>query len=102
MGCCCSKKKNESKNPVAKTLTEAEKAILMANTGFSSQEIDEWHAGFLRDTPSGQLNKKQFIKEYRRFYPKGEPDEFCQHVFRIFDSDKNGFIGNNSEYKIFT
>jgi Ca2+-binding EF-hand superfamily protein len=84
------------KEPAAppKPLTENETAMLLANTNFSRQEIEEWHAGFMRDCPNARLNKKQFVNEYKKFYPNGQPDEFCEHVFRIFDADKNGFIGN--------
>lgn len=47
------------------------------------------------------MNKKEFIKAYRKFYPHGQPDSFCEHVFRVFDADGNGFIGRiKSEQKI--
>ena len=26
------------------------------------------------------------------FFPNGNAEEFCDHVFRTFDRDKNGFI----------
>jgi Ca2+-binding EF-hand superfamily protein len=92
------KKKSDGKNGAEaaaayKPLSEAERAMLLANTNFSVQEIEEWHRGFLRDCPSARLNKKQFVKEYKKFYPSGQPDEFCEHVFRIFDADQNGYIG---------
>lgn len=32
------------------------------------------------------------MREYKKFYPYGAPDEFCEHVFRIFDLDHNGYI----------
>jgi len=29
---------------------------------------------------------------YKMFFPSGNAEEFCDHVFRTFDMDKNGFI----------
>lgn len=29
---------------------------------------------------------------YKMFFPNGNAEEFCDHVFRTFDRDKNGFI----------
>ena len=29
---------------------------------------------------------------YKMFFPSGNAEEFCDHVFRTFDMDKNGYI----------
>ena len=29
---------------------------------------------------------------YKLFFPSGNAEQFCDHVFRTFDTDKNGFI----------
>lgn len=29
---------------------------------------------------------------YKMFFPSGNAVEFCDHVFRTFDMDKNGYI----------
>ncbi len=47
------------------------------------------------DCPSGQLSKKKFIEVYKQFYPNGKAEKFCEHVFRTFDRDSNGYIGIN-------
>ena len=48
------------------------------------------------------MNKKEFIQAYKKFYPQGKPDSFCEHCFRVFDADSNGFIGlyQTKEWKI--
>lgn len=38
--------------------------------------------GFLRDCPSGKLDKKKFIDVYKQFYPQGKADSFCKSVER--------------------
>ncbi|CAF4033367.1 unnamed protein product [Rotaria sordida] len=40
--------------------------ILTANAKLTEQEIREWHTDFLRQYPSGTLNKKTFIDYYQK------------------------------------
>merc|ERR1711994_166491 len=44
------------------------------------------------DCPEGKLSPVAFIRIYNKCFPSGNAKEFCEHVFRTFDSDKNGFI----------
>ena len=52
-------------------------------------------ANFLlkRDFPNGKLDKNEFRKVYKSFYYTGDPDTFCENVFRVFDQDGNETIG---------
>lgn len=61
-------------------------------TYFDRRELQQWYKGFLRDCPSGKLTKTEFIKIYKQFFPFGDPTEFSNYVFEVFDSDKNGVI----------
>jgi len=65
---------------------------LMENTSYSESVIKEWYNGFISDCPSGKLSQPAFIKIYAKFFPSGNATEFCEHIFRTFDSDKNGYI----------
>lgn len=80
----------------ASKLGEDEIQLLLANTSFSREEILTWHAGFLKDCPKGQLDKKKFIEVYKVFYPQGKADKFCSHVFKVFDTDGKFIADNNN------
>ncbi|CAF0765084.1 unnamed protein product [Rotaria sordida] len=78
--------------PVSTELTDKQIALLKANTKFTEKEIREWHAGFIRDCPSGKLDKKKFVEVYKQFYPQGKPENFCKYAFDTFDSNNDGAI----------
>jgi hypothetical protein len=50
------------------------------------------YKGFLKDCPSGQLDKNEFSRIYKQFFPFGDPGQFADYVFNVFDNDKNGTI----------
>ena len=50
------------------------------------------YKSFLKDCPSGRLDKAEFVGIYKHFFPFGDPVDFAGHVFRVFDKDKNGII----------
>jgi Ca2+-binding EF-hand superfamily protein len=58
-----SKSSKEKKDP--SILTDEEFNMLKTNTQYTEEEIQAWHAGFLKDCPSGRLDKKQFLHVYR-------------------------------------
>ncbi|XP_067936593.1 neuronal calcium sensor 2-like [Watersipora subatra] len=67
-------------------------AFLLANTSFSKPQIKQWYKGFMRDCPAGQLSRQKFLEVYSEFFPGGNAEEFCEHVFRTFDADNGGTI----------
>ena len=73
-------------------LSKEDLDFLKANTHNDEDMICEWYKGFKQDCPDGTLTPECFMKIYSKCFPTGNATEFCDHVFRTFDSDKNGFI----------
>ncbi|CAF1127595.1 unnamed protein product [Rotaria sordida] len=84
-----------SKKGVPKELTPKQIAMLKATTQYNEKEIREWHANFLRESPTGKLNKKQFVEAYKKFYSGGKADSYCQLAFSMFDANHDGVIDFN-------
>jgi len=73
-------------------LAKGDVEFLKANTRYDENTINEWYRGFMTDCPDGKLTPTSFMTIYSKCFPTGNANEFCDHVFRTFDSDKNGFI----------
>ncbi|SJL01965.1 probable FRQ1-regulator of phosphatidylinositol-4-OH kinase protein [Armillaria ostoyae] len=73
-------------------LTPEQLQDLQKNTYFDKKELQQWYKGFRKDCPSGQLDKSEFSRIYKQFFPFGDPAEFADYVFNVFDENKNGTI----------
>ncbi|KAL7749183.1 Calcium-binding protein NCS-1 [Sorochytrium milnesiophthora] len=65
---------------------------LIKSTHFDRKELQHWYRTFMRDCPSGLLDKTEFARIYKQFFPFGDPTEFSAHVFDVFDTNANGYI----------
>merc|ERR1711887_69783 len=66
--------------------------FLEHNTSYDKDTICDFYKGFMADCPEGKLTPATFCEIYGKCFPTGNAKEFCNHVFRTFDSDKNGVI----------
>merc|ERR1711936_418102 len=73
-------------------LSKEDLDFLVANTHYTEDTISDWYKGFKQDCPDGKLSPGSFMKIYSKCFPMGNAKEFCEHVFRTFDTDKNGVI----------
>ncbi|KAK0550397.1 Calcium-binding protein NCS-1 [Tilletia horrida] len=73
-------------------LSPEELADLQKITYFDRKELQQWWKGFSKDCPTGVLDKPEFCRIYKQFFPFGDPTAFAEYVFNVFDEDKNGTI----------
>eukprot|EP00090_Calanus_glacialis_P035499 TRINITY_DN60596_c0_g1_i1.p1 TRINITY_DN60596_c0_g1~~TRINITY_DN60596_c0_g1_i1.p1 ORF type:complete len:191 (-),score=46.81 TRINITY_DN60596_c0_g1_i1:153-725(-) len=73
-------------------LSKEDLEFLARNTHYEEDTISDWYRGFKQDCPDGRLNPEAFMKIYSKCFPMGKTSQFCDHVFRTFDTDRNGFI----------
>lgn len=73
-------------------LSKEDMDFLKSHTRYDESTIKEWYKGFKQDCPNGKLTPAKFVDMYKMFFPSGNAEEFCDHVFRTFDMDKNGYI----------
>ena len=66
--------------------------FLKASTGYDESTIKQIHKMFMKECPNGRLTPNKFIDLYKLFIWTGNAEQYCQHVFRTFDTDQNGFI----------
>ena len=66
--------------------------FLKASTGYDESTIKQMHKMFMKECPNGRLTPNKFIDLYKLFIWRGNAEMYCEHVFRTFDTDQNGFI----------
>lgn len=66
-------------------LSDEDIEFLTQNTRFERDEIKNWYKAFQSDCPDGKLTKNKFIEIYKMFFSSGNPEKFCENVFRTFD-----------------
>ena len=42
---------------------------------------------FYHECPEGKLTREHLTKLFKRVYPAGDAETFCEHVFRVFDDE---------------
>lgn len=47
---------------------------------------------FMQDYPNGRLNREEFVLFFERVFPSGNPSQFAEYLFGVFDADHNGAI----------
>ena len=66
--------------------------IFFRNAWSDVGDFQEWYKGFISDCPNGKLTPSAFVKIYSQCFPSGNARDFCDHIFRTFDTDGNGYI----------
>ena len=73
-------------------LREEDIAALSKSSGLDAAEVKETFESFLAEHPNGKLKPKDFREMMAKAVPKKDAAKMEKHVFRMYDSDKDGFI----------
>lgn len=73
-------------------LTPRDLADLAKSTTFTQDEIKTYYKEFRKNSKTGLMTVDEFKKLYSNFFPYGDPSEFAEHVFRVFDQNNDGVL----------
>merc|ERR1712098_935743 len=84
-------KKMGSKNgkPV---LREEDIAALVKSSGLDEAQVKEAFDSWVAEHPNGKMKPKDFREMMSKALPKKDASKMEKHVFRIYDSNNNGYI----------
>jgi len=65
---------------------------LQEHTSFDKDELRQRYKIFLKECPTGKLDRTGFARIYNQIFLFGDPNEFANYLFDVFDEDKNGTV----------
>merc|ERR1712179_83818 len=80
---------NKNGTPV---LREQDIAALSKSSGMDEAQVKENFAAFLESHPNGKMKPKDFSEMMTKAMPKKDASKMQKHVFRIYDSNNDGYI----------
>jgi Ca2+-binding EF-hand superfamily protein len=84
-------------------LNEEDIEFVLANTGFSKEQISFWYEDFLSKCPNGFISKKQFCTYYKSLMPSNLNDKskinLTNKLFHLFDIDGDDHL-NYAEFLV--
>ena len=95
-------------SPTGKALSEKDLQFCLRKTKFNRKTILFWFKSFRKECPSGKLSREHLygigkdsktilvfsliLELFTKIFPCGNAETFCDHIFRLFDSDGNNFL----------
>ena len=73
-------------------LSKEDLEFLKIYTSSDEKAIKEQYKEFKKQTGNGTLTPDTFYEMYQKISPNANAKEFCNHVFRTFDADNNGYV----------
>ncbi|CAF1095428.1 unnamed protein product [Rotaria sp. Silwood1] len=70
-------------------------SLLIKASQINEEEIQHWHADFLQNCPSGQLDKKSFVEYYKKLRPREETNKSIEAIFDMIDINNDGTVDFN-------
>ena len=64
----------------------------MLKTNFGEERIRKWYQAFSKECSDGVLTREHLARLFKKVFPAGDSDTFCEHIFRVFDDDGNNCL----------
>eukprot|EP00092_Neocalanus_flemingeri_P001075 GFUD01001146.1.p1 GENE.GFUD01001146.1~~GFUD01001146.1.p1 ORF type:complete len:195 (+),score=73.19 GFUD01001146.1:131-715(+) len=82
-------------------LREEDVAALSKSSGLDEAQVKESFAKFIAEHPDGKMKPKDFHEMMSKVLPKKDATKMEKHVFRMYDSDNDGFIDFTEFMQVF-
>ena len=80
-------------NKISKNnLTEEDLEMLHKLSGKPKEEITFWFEHFIKECPTGKLDREKFVEYYKLFRKNENVEEIALRCFYAFDADKNDYV----------
>merc|ERR1712071_457502 len=73
-------------------LTDENAAALAQSSGLDVVQVREHFDAFVAEHPNGKMKKKDFREMMAKALPKKDAGKMEKHVFRIYDTNNDGYI----------
>merc|ERR1712055_1044894 len=80
---------NKNGTPV---LRDEDAVALSKTSGLDVPQVKEAFEAFVKEHPNGKMKSKDFILMMNKAMPKKDAKKMEKHVFRIYDSNNDGYI----------
>jgi len=76
----------------SKILTVEDINFIAKNTAMTKAQVETQYQNFLKMHPDGRISKKSFHTMMKECYPGADTEKLEKHIFRMYDSNKDGHI----------
>jgi len=76
----------------SKILTVEDIEFIARNTAMTKAQVETQYQNFLKMHPDGRISKKSFHTMMKECYPGADTEKLERHIFRMYDSNKDGHI----------
>merc|ERR1719158_2306426 len=76
----------------SKILTSDDIEFIAKNTALSKDQVESRYQNFLKLHPDGRISRKSFHVMMKECYPGADTEKLERHIFRMYDSNKDGHI----------
>merc|ERR1711988_1357647 len=73
-------------------LTNEDLEFIAKNTALTKVQVESRYQNFLKLHPDGQISRKSFHSMMKECYPGADTEKLERHIFRMYDTNKDGHI----------